>query len=81
MKRNHSELSAKQKAIILVQKVAHLQMTDDEANRVLISSPRIAHLIVDEILREVNRLDSKFSLGLKGTNQYWEAVKTEIDNI
>ena len=39
-----------------------------------------ALITVDEILTEVNRLDKKFNLGLDGTREYWDGVKTKIKN-
>ena len=39
-----------------------------------------AIITVDEILTEVNRLDKKFNLGLDGTREYWDGVKTKIKN-
>ena len=37
-----------------------------------------ALIAVIEIVEELKRLDKKFNLGLEGTMQYWEKVKTEI---
>ena len=39
-----------------------------------------AVITVDVILTEVNRLDKKFNLGLDGTREYWDGVKTKIKN-
>ena len=46
-----------------------------------------ALITVDVILTEVNRLDKKFNrldkkfnLGLDGTREYWDGVKTKIKN-
>ncbi len=42
---------------------------------------RIAHIVADEVISEITRLDQKFKYNLPGTIQFWEEVKTEIDNI
>lgn len=39
------------------------------------NSVRLSTLVCDEILTEVNRLDSKFNLRLEGTRDFWKEVK------
>jgi hypothetical protein len=39
---------------------------------------RVSNIVCDEVLKEVNRLDEKFNLGLEGTKEFWNEVKQSL---
>lgn len=45
------------------------------------SARKCALFFLDEIEFEIERIDKKFNLGLEGTKQYWQEVKTEIEKL
>lgn len=38
-------------------------------------------ITINEILNECIRIDTKFNLGLEGTNQYWQDVIKELESL